>query len=326
MLDLFHRRMLAGTFVCMFFIVLCAPVWSAQDYPSRPVELLVPYAPGGASDIIVRALAPALQRELGASIVVVNRPGANTAIAATALARSRNDGHTLMLADVALLLNAVIRSTSPGYDVEKDFTLISQVGGAPLVLFVPASGSRNLAEFLNRGRQGNVNVANAGTGSLGHLAAEMLRLRTGAALVSVPYKGSGPALNETIAGQVDAIFTSTASGMPHVNAGRLRALAMAADAPSQDFPEIATFAQLGIPGVQALNWWGIIGPAGLAPEVVEKIAAAVRTAVQAPGMRERFAALGITPHLRPASEFAALIQSDLAQWRAVVQDAAIQID
>jgi len=326
MLDLCRRRMLAGTFIGMLFTALCAPAWPAQDYPSRPVELLVPYAPGGASDIIVRALAPTLQRELGVSIVVVNRPGANTAIAGTALARSRNDGHTLMLADVALLLNTVIRNTSPGYDVEKDFTLISQVGGAPLVLFVPASGSRNLAEFLTRARGGNVNIANAGTGSLGHLAAEMLRLRTGTSIVSVPYKGSGPALNETIAGQVDAIFTSTASGLPHVNAGRLRALALAADAPSADFPEIATFSQSGIPGVQALNWWGIIAPAGLDVAVVEKIAAAVRTAVSAPGMRERFAALGITPQLRPTSEFAVLIRSDLVQWRTVVQDAGIQID
>jgi tripartite-type tricarboxylate transporter receptor subunit TctC len=311
-----------------FCAALCisSSTWCADVYPSRLVELVVPYAPGGASDVIVRAMQPVLQSELGASIVVINRPGANGAIAGAAVARSQNDGYTLILADVALLLNSVIRSASPGYDAEKDFTHISLIGSAPLVLFGPTSGGKSLAEFLAKGKQKGVTIANAGAGSLGQLAAEMLRLRAAISIVNVPYKGSGLAINETIAGQVDATFTSTASGMPLVKSGQLRALAIASQAPSQEFPEIPTFAQLGIKDVHVLNWWGVIGPAGMAPEVVEKISRALKAAMEAPGMRERFAALGITPSFRPKSEFSALIKSDLAQWRNVVQEAGIKID
>jgi tripartite-type tricarboxylate transporter receptor subunit TctC len=317
------RRLVLGAGAC----TLLSPFVHAQAYPSRPIELVVPYAPGGASDIIVRAMAQPLQKELGgATIVVINRPGANTAIAAAQLAKSRPDGYTLMLADVALLLNAAVKPTSPGYDADKDFQPINMVGSAPLVLFGPTSGSKNLAEFLARGKEKGINIANAGQGSLGHLAAELLRLRTSASIVSIPYKGSGLAMNETVAGQVDATFTSTASGMPLVKTDRLRALALASPTPSKDYPEIPTFDQLGIKGVYALNWWGLIGPAGLDPAVADKVAKAVQTVVALPEMRERFAALGITPSPRPAAEFASLMRSDLVQWRKVVSDANIKIE
>jgi tripartite-type tricarboxylate transporter receptor subunit TctC len=299
---------------------------AADAYPSRPIEFWVPYAPGGASDIIVRSLAPFLQKELGASIVVVNRAGANTAIAGAALSHTRNDGYTIMLADVALLLNSAVRDRSPGYDVEKDFTHVSLIGSAPLVLFVPGSGSKTLSEFLAQGKQKGVNIANAGPGSLGHLAAELLQLRTNTKIVSVPYRGSGLAINETMAGQVDATFTSTASGMPLVKSERLRALAIASPTPSREFPEIPTFEQLGVKGVNALNWWGVIGPAGMSPEVVDRIGKALKTVIDLPEMRERFASLGITQSLRPTKEFSALIKSDLAQWHSVVQEAKIKVD
>lgn len=318
-----RRKFLSGALAA----ALCSPLLlQAQTYPAHPIELVVPYAPGGASDIIVRAMAPSLQKELGVSIVVVNRAGANTAIAAMQLARSANDGYTLMLADVALLLNSAVRTASPGYDAEKDFTAITLVGSAPLVLFGPAAGSSTLAEFLARGKQKGVNIANAGPGSLGHLAAELLQLKTNTTIVSVPYRGSGLAINETMAGQVDATFTSTASGMPLVNGGRLRALAIASPVPSKDYPQIPTFSQLGIEGVQALNWWGIIGPAGMDPAVVQRVLKAVRNVVAEPAMQERFSALGITPSIRPTTEFASLMKSDLAQWRGVVTEAKIKVD
>lgn len=322
-------RSLRRNFIAAVFgAALAAPFFAcaADTFPSRPIELWVPYAPGGASDIIVRSLAPFLQKELGASIVVVNRAGANTAIAGAALSHSRNDGHTLMLADVALLLNSAVRSNSPGYDVEKDFTHISLIGSAPLVLFVPVSGSKTLPDFLAQGKQKGLNIANAGAGSLGHLAAELLQLRTGTSIVSVPYRGSGLAINETMAGQVDATFTSTASGMPLVKTDRLRALAIASQTPSKEFPEIPTFEQLGLKGVNALNWWGVIGPAGMNPEVIDRVTKALRTVVALPEVRERFASLGITPSIRPTKEFSALITADLAQWRSVVQEARIKVD
>ena len=322
------RKLSASLFACALMTpLLMTPVTAAAEtYPSRPIELVVPYAPGGASDIIVRAMAPFLQKEMGQSIVVINRAGANTAIAATQLARSPADGYTLMLGDVALLLNAAVRTASPGYDTEKDFTPVSQIGSAPLVLFVPFAGSRTVDEFLARGKDRGVNIANAGPGSLGHLAAELLQLKTATSIVSVPYRGSGLAINETMAGQVDATFTSTASGMPLVKSERLRALAIASATPSKEFPEIPTFDQLGIKGVYALNWWGIIGPAGLDKAVVDRINLALKNVMALPEMRERFAALGITPSLKPTTEFAAVMKNDLTQWRTVVQQAKIKVD
>ncbi len=307
---------------------LLAPLAAqAQRYPSRAVEITVPYAPGGASDIIVRILAPALQTELGGSMVVLNRPGANTAIAAGQLARSPADGHSIMLADAALLLNVAVKATSPGYDLDKDFTLISLVGTSPLLLFTPAAGSRDLTSFLARGRAGaGLNIANAGSGSLGHLAGELLQLQSRATIVNVPYRGSGPALNETMAGQVDATFTSSASGMPGVKSGMLNALAVASARRMPDFPEVPTFAELGVPGMEVLNWWGLIGPAGMDDAVVARIAAALSKAMALPVVQERFSALGINPDLRQSAQFRAMIQSDLAQWRRVVREANISVD
>lgn len=302
-------------------------VHANEAYPSRPIEFVVPYAPGGASDIIVRALVPHLQKHLGAaSIVVINRAGANTAIAGTQLARATPDGYTIMLADAALVLNAAIRTASPGYDLDKDFAMVTQIGAAPLVLFVPESGARNLAGFLEQGKARGANIANAGPGSLGHLAAELLQMRTRTTLTSIPYRGSGLALNETIAGQVDATFTSTASGMPLVKTGRLRALAVAAPQAIAAYPDIPTFEQLGVPGVHAINWWGVIAPAGLPQDIAAKLSQAIRQALREPVLAERFDALGIVPTLRDAKGFSALMKDDLAHWRGVVQRANIKVD
>ena len=302
-------------------------VHANEAYPNRPIEFVVPYAPGGASDIIVRALVPHLQKHLnGASIVVINRAGANTAIAGTQLARAMPDGYTIMLADAALVLNAAIRTASPGYDLDKDFAMVTQIGAAPLVLFVPESGARNLAGFLEQGKARGANIANAGPGSLGHLAAELLQMRTRTTLTSIPYRGSGLALNETIAGQVDATFTSTASGMPLVKTGRLRALAVAAPQAIAAYPDIPTFEQLGVPGVHAINWWGVIAPAGLPQDIAAKLSQAIRQALREPALAERFDALGIVPTLRDAKGFSTLMKDDLAHWRGVVQRANIKVD
>lgn len=321
------RLRFLGALAAMAWALGGTPVHANEPYPARPIEFVVPYAPGGASDIIVRALVPHLQKHLGgASIVVINRAGANTAIAATQLARSAPDGHTLMLADAALVLNAAIRSTSPGYDLDKDFSMVTQIGSASLVLFVPESGARHLAGFLEQSKARGANIANAGAGSLGHLAAELLQMRTRTALTSIPYRGSALALNETIAGQVDATFTSTASGMPLVKTGRLRALAVAAPQPIAAYPEIPTFEQLGVPGVHAINWWGLIAPAGLPKDIAAKLSQAIQLSVREPALAERFEALGIVPTLRDAKGFSALMKDDLAHWKSVVQRANIQLD
>jgi tripartite-type tricarboxylate transporter receptor subunit TctC len=314
------------TFIAAGLALGAGNVLAAEPYPSRPIELVVPYGPGGASDVIARAIAEPLQNALGQTVVVINRAGGNTAIAGAQLARSRNDGYQVMLADVALLLNAAIRTTSPGYNPDQDFQPVGLVGTGPFVLLVPANGSKTLAEFVARGKEKGVTIGSSGQGSLGHLAGELLGQRTGVRVTHVPYKGSGPAMNETMAGYVDATFGSTASGMPLVASGRLRALAVASPMPLKDFPQVPTFDQLGIQGVHVQNWWGIIGPAGMDPAIVVRLSTALRQTVADPKTRERFTALGVEPAPLPAGEFATLMKSDFARWREVVRRSGISVD
>lgn len=319
------RRLLLG------WVAACALAPSAaqaqtQAYSSRPVQLVVPYAPGGSSDVIARTLVPYLSQELGVPIIVSNRGGANTAVGASFLARASADGDTLMLADVALILNTAIHGSSPGYDPEKDFKPAVMLGSAPFVLFVQASGSPNLADFLVKGKSGTLNIANSGPGSLGHLGAELLRLKTGLNIASVPYKGAGPAMTDTISGHVDATFGSTASGMPLVKNKQLRALAVAAPKRLPDFPDLPTFDELGIGGVHVLNWWGIIGPAGLSQEKGDRLYKALEKVVARPDVQARLAGLGITPSLLASDAFSAAMKSDLHLWRRVVSEGKIKIE
>lgn len=298
----------------------------AQSFPSRPIELVVPYAPGGASDLIARAISVPLGAALSGNVVVVNKGGANTAIAAQYVAHAPADGHVIMLADVALLLNSVTMTASPGYNPEKDFTPIGRLGSAPFVLFVRSAGGANLKDFLAKGRLSGLSIANAGPGSLGHLAAELLKLRTGVQIVSVPYRGSGPALAETLSGQVDATLGSMASGMPLVRSGQLRALAIAGPNPIPELPNVPTFSQAGLNGVYAQNWWGLVGPAGMKPNVVSRLWESMRKVMQQPEVRGRFAALGTEVAMSNPEEFNRILHQDLELWRGVVRDAKIHIN
>jgi len=309
-----------------FIAVLLPAIAQTQIYSSRPVQLIVPYAPGGSSDIIARTLAPYLSQELGVTIVVSNRGGANTAVGASYLVHSLPDGDTLMLADVALLLNKAIHGSSSGYDPEKDFKPAVMLGSAPFVLFIQASGSSNLSELLLKGKLGTINIANSGPGSLGHLGAELLRIKTGLNIISIPYKGAGPAMTDTISGQVDAIFGSTASGMPLVRNNQLRALAVASPKRVVDFPDLPTFDELGISGVHVLNWWGIIGPAGLSQDKSDRLYNALQKVVAQPDVRTKLAGLGITPSIFPSEAFSVTMKKDFNLWKHVVADGKIKID
>lgn len=320
---------LAGQAFCLglgLSLLSVLPTAQAQPYPSRPIELVVPYAPGGASDIVARSIAPLLQKELGASIVISNRAGANTAIAATYLAHAPADGYILMVADVALLLNQAIHPGATAYEAERDFRPIALLGTAPFVLFVPTSGSKDLAQFLAIGKKKGLTIANAGSGSLGHLGAALLSLKTGIDIVNVPYKGSAPAITETLGGQVDATFGSTVSGMAFVQSGQLRVLAVASPKPLEDFPKIPTFRQLGIDGVNVQNWWGVIAPANMDQGNAGLVYQALKRVTEAQQVRERFAGLGITPTLRASAEYAEVMRQDLALWRGVVRDAKIKVE
>lgn len=304
--------------------VLPVTTASAQDgYPTRPIEIVVPYAPGGSSDVIARSIAPYLGEELGTSIVIQNLPGANTAVAAAFTQRADPDGYTVMLADVAYLLNFVSRGAEAGYDPIADFTPIAKVGSAPFVLFVSSDGSETLADFLTQAEDQAINISNSGLGGLGHLGAELLRLRTDLNIDSIPYQGSGPAMNDVVGGHVDAVFGSTASGMPLVDNGLLRALAVAAPERMEDFPDLPTFAEHGIEGVNVLNWWRLIGPVGLDETVLVTLREAMEKVVVHPEVVEQMIALGVAEATPPLEDFSEEMQAELELWQEVVTEADI---
>lgn len=312
----------------VFMSLLCLlprPV-GAETYPTKLIELVVPYAPGGSSDFIARIIAPYLKEELGVPIVIQNRPGANTAIGAAQVGRASTDGYTLLLADVALLLNSAIRGRAVGYDPIADFNPIAMVGAAPFVLFAPAGGSSTLAEFLARSKGRGMNIANSGSGSLGHLGAELLRQKTNANIVSVPYNGAGPAMNDTFGGQVDAIFGSTASGMAFVNNGQLRALAVAAPHRILDVSDMPTFAELGVEGMDVLNWWGVVAPAQLDDAKAQLLGEAVRKVVDRPEVRRRLSDLLVTASSSSGADFQQVIKSGMTLWGDVVQKSHLKIE
>jgi len=311
-----------GTLICTIALANVSVAKPASA--PKVIELLVPYAPGGASDTVGRAIAPALQKAIGAQVVVVNKPGANGAIAGTQLARANNDGSTLLLADVAIVLNPILRKNT-SYDVKKDFSAVALVGTGPFVLYVPTSGPKDLKAFLDGGERGRT-VAHSGVGSLGHLATELLQQKTQSKLLSVAYQGAGPAMADTVGGQVDGLFGSTASGMSMVQTGRLKALAVADRNRLASYPDIPTFEELGVEGVHVINWWGLVAPSGTPAEVVDWLQDGVKQVLEDPEIRKRLTGIEVTPTQMNTTEYDKLINQDIALWESVVKQAGITVD
>ncbi len=288
------------------------------------IELVVPYAPGGASDTMARAIAPSLHQATGSQVVVVNKPGANGAIAGAYVARAVNDGSKILLADLAIALNPILRKGTP-YDIKRDFSPVALIGTGPFVLYVPASGPSTLQEFL-RARENGSAIAHSGVGSLGHLAIELLQQKTNANLLSIAYQGAGPAMANTVGGQVDALFGSTASGMSMVQTGQLKALAVADRDRLPGYPDVPTFEELGVEGIHVINWWGLIAPAGTPDDIIDWLHDGIRQVLDAPDVKQRLADIEVTPTLMNAEEYNNLILEDVSLWESVVQQADITVD
>lgn len=312
---------LLGLFLCGFALPSAA---AKPDAAPKIIELIVPYAPGGASDTVGRAIAPALQEATGSQVVVVNKPGANGAIAGSYLARAEKDGSKILLADVAIVLNPILQSNAP-YDVKKDFAAVALVGTGPFVLYVPGSGPGDLKSFLKSGERGRT-VAHSGVGSLGHLAAELLQQKTGSKLLSVAYQGAGPAMADTVGGQVDALFGSTASGMGMVRTHRLKALAVADSKRLPTYPDIPTFEELGVEGVRVINWWGLVAPSGTPADVVSWLYDGVRRVLADAGIKKKLTGIEVTPTLMDTARYNTLIDQDIALWESVVKRADISLN
>ncbi len=299
---------------------------TAQNYPARPVRLIVPSSPGGGTDISARIIAPKLSEYLGQQVVVENRPGAGTMIGGEAAARSAPDGYTLLMGISTLAINPAIYRKVP-YDALKDFAPISQAVALPNVLVahpsLPVKTVRELVAF-SKARPGQINFASAGLGTSPHLSMELFLSMTGLKMVHVPYKGSGPGVTDLVAGHVPLMMPNMLSALPHIKSGRLRALGVTSAKRASRASDIPTLAEAGVPGYEAVQWYGVLAPAGTPRAIITRLHAEVVRVLGQPDIKERFLSDGAEPVGSSPEEFAAFIRAETAKWAQVIKDAGLR--
>jgi len=304
---------------------LCA---HAQDYPTRPVRIVVPFAPGGPNDIIVRLVAQKLTETWGQPFVVENRPGAGGNIGTDFVAKAAPDGYTLLsVGPGSLIINPLIGKVP--YDTARDFAPVTLMARAPNALVahpsLPAGSVKELIE-LARSQPGRVNYGSGVNGSTPHLAGAMFAAMAGVALTHVPYKGTAPATADLIGGQVQIAFLGIPTVLPHVKSGKLRVLAVTGKRRSPELPGVPTVDEAGVPGYELSPWYGLLAPAGTPREVVVRLGEEVSRVVRAREMKEKLAVQGAEVAGGSPEEFAALIRADTSTWSRVVKDAGIRIE
>ena len=304
-----------------------ALVWG-QDVIGRPIRLVIPFPAGGATDIFGRAISQKLAQLLGTSVIVENHPGAGGTIGSELVARASPDGTTLLLATSSTHAIGPHLKPPPPYDAEKDVTPIVHVGNAPSIMLVPNSvPAHTLPEWLRYARQhpGQLNYASSGNGTIVHLTTEYFKAQTGLFLVHIPYRGTALSIADLISGKVDLLFDSLPSGLPHVQAGRLRALAITSLQRSPLAPDLPTVAET-VPGFESNTWFGLYGPKGLPPLLVNRFNAAVNQALADAQVKERLARLGIEPVGGSPVQFANMVRQDSAKWQKIIVDRKISND
>ncbi len=322
------RRALLGAMVAALALAAAPGPAAAQAYPSKPVRLIVGFAPGGAVDVIARAVAQQIAPALGQPVVVENRPGAGTNIAMRALIDSAADGHTLMLTANSIAANPTLYQPAP-FDPAKDVTPIALVGRVPVVIAANAAGGpESMAALLaaSRARANAVSYGSPGNGSTPHLATELFARAAGIDLLHVPYKGGALAINDVLAGHVQAVAVNALEVQPHVKSGRLRVLAVLSPQRTPIFPEVPSIAEAGFPGFEAAVWYGFIGPAGLPAPVVAQLHGLIQKALAAPEVRDRLVGAGGEVQPGPTERLTQLIASERARYEKLIRDARIKPD
>lgn len=324
-----HRQRILGLLVGALAVMPMMASAQADSYPSRPITLIIPFPAGGTTDVIGRLVSERLTAELGQTVVAENRGGAGGSIGSNAVAKAKPDGYTLGLATVSTHgINPAVYKNLP-FDAKKDFTPITNLAAVPNIVTVnPKVKAQNMQEFiaLAKAEPGAISYASAGHGSVANMMGELFKMAAKVDLLHVPYRGSGPALTDTLAGQVDAFFDNLPTSLPHVQSGKLRALAVAWPQRVAALPDVPTFAEVGLPEVNDAAWFGLIAPAGLPADIREKIHTATVKILKSPEMGERLAALGAAPVGNSSEAFAKEISDRIDQSAVVAKQAGISID
>jgi tripartite-type tricarboxylate transporter receptor subunit TctC len=311
------------------FVAVAATAVCAKDYPDKPIRLIVPFPPGGTTDLLGRMLASHLTATLGQQVIVDNRAGAGGTIGSDIVAKSAADGYTLMLAGISTQsINSALYKQLP-YDPQKDFTPIALFASVPNILVVnPQVPVRSVPELVAYAKKypGRVNMGSAGNGTTNHLSGELFKAMTHAPIVHVPYKGSGPAMADLLGNQVQLMFDNLPGSLPQVRAGKLRALAVTGAARSPVLPDVPTMAEAGVPGYVVDVWFGVVAPKGLPANVLSRLSAEITAFARDKEVQRKLADQGATPLLSTPAEFADRIRSDAEKWARIVRDAGAKVD
>src|SRR5918911_106441 len=316
-------------FLLLLAVALAPLMAHAQAYPSKPVKILVPAQPGGGLDLVGRTIGDQLSKALDQSFIIENSAGAGGSIAAMATARAAPDGYTLMVGYVGTHgTNPAVRKLQ--YDAIRDFTPIAMVGGTPNILVVhPSVPANDLASFVAyaRANPGKLNYGTGGIGLLNHLALEQFRAAAGLEVPAyVHYKGIGPAITDMLAGQIQVLFPGLAAALPHIRAGKLKPLAITGLKRHPLQPDVPTFEEAGYQGFDGVQWYGIVGPAKLPPEITRRLNSEINKALAAPALRERLSGEALEPMPMSPAQFGEFIRADIARWSALARERNISLD
>ncbi len=325
-----HSRIKHATALAVAALMLAPAVSLAQNYPNKAVTMIVPYPPGGATDIIGRVLAQKLSERLGQQFVVDNRSGAGGNIGAQVVASAKPDGYTLLMgAMTSHSINATLQKDTAKFSLERDFTPISIVGTVPLVLVVnPSVPATTLKEFiaLAKAKPGEMTYASSGNGSPQHLTAEQFKLATRTDMVHIPYKGSGPAMIDLMGGQVKSMIETVPAAVTYVKSGKLRAIMVTTKQRVESLPDVPTSAEAGMPGFEAVSIFGLAAPAGTPRPVIDKLNAELKTILAMPDVKAKLLEQGAYATHTTPEEAATRIHNEVAMWAKVIKDANVKVE
>jgi tripartite-type tricarboxylate transporter receptor subunit TctC len=329
-----NRRLTLASVALAAIYFIAPPTLAQTSWPTRPVRIVVPFTPGGTTDILARAIAPELSKAFGQQFIVDNRAGAGGNVGSDIVAKSPADGYTLLMGTVGTHgINKSLYSKMP-YDPQKDFAPITLVAGVPNVMVMNTEkaarlGIHNVADFIQyaKSHPGQFSMASSGNGTSIHLAGELFKSQTGIFMTHIPYRGSGPALLDLVGGNVDVMFDNLPSAMPQIKGGKLKAFAVTSAERSAAMPELPTVEEAGrLKGFEASSWFGLLAPAGTSPEVVNRIQQEVAKALNTPAIKEKMLAQGAIPSGNTPQEFARLIDAEIKKWAQVVKVSGAKVD
>ncbi len=309
-------------------MTIASSVAAQQDYPSKPIRLIVPFPPGGGVNLAARIIGQKLTENWGQQVVVDNRPGGNSVIGSEALVRSPPDGYTLMVTSGAHVTNPLLLPSLP-YDSIKDFAPVATVSYSQFLLTLSASvPANNLQEFiaLAKSKPKQLNYASSGNGSTTHLAAEYFNILAAVKTQHIPYKGSGQALSDLISGQVQFTFNTPSTVISHIKSGKLKAIAITGESRLPTLPQVPTFTEAGLPGLDVRIWFGVLAPAGTPKEIIDKLSSEIAKILATPDLKEKLYSQAMEPFISTPEQFDAMTKAEIAKWTKVIKDANIKLE